>query len=45
MKEIIHFLSVERLLWPEIALILAWGAMVGIVIVVFFELFDYLLGE
>jgi hypothetical protein len=30
--------------WPEIALILAWGAMVGVIVVMFFELFDFLLG-
>jgi uncharacterized membrane protein YjfL (UPF0719 family) len=31
--------------WPEIALILAWGAMGGVIVVMFFELFDFLRGE
>ena len=31
--------------WPEMALILAWGAMVGVIIVAFFELFEFLLDE
>ena len=31
--------------WPEMALILGWGAMVGVIVVGFLELFDFLLDE